>query len=153
MAVHTYATATEGTSVTDLEAPGARALGESEIEMNVPAGGEYLSVLRTAAAGLAARLNFTLDDIEDLRIAVDEACSMLLAQANSRSRLDCLFRLRQDSITFRASVRADSPMLPAKDGFAWTVLTALASDVDVRVSEPDLLTIELSRARPAHGFA
>lgn len=139
--------------MTDREAPGDRALAESEIEMNVPAGGEYLSVLRTAAAGLAARLNFTLDDIEDLRIAVDEACSMLLAQADSTSRLDCRFRLSKDSITFRASVRAESPTLPAKDGFAWTVLTALASAVDVRVSDPDLLTIELSRARQAQGSA
>ena len=139
--------------MTDRQSPGGSPVGNSDIEMNVPAGGEYLSVLRTAAAGLAARLNFTLDDIEDLRIAVDEACSMLLAQANSRSRLDCRFRLSEDSITFRASVRADSPTLPAKDGFAWTVLTALASAVDVRVSEPDVLTIELSRARPAHGFA
>lgn len=138
--------------MTDRQASRARALGESDIEMSVPAGGEYLSVLRTAAAGLAARLNFTLDEIEDLRIAVDEACSMLLAQANPRSRLDCRFRLSENNITFRASVRADRPTLPSKDGFAWTVLTALASAVDVRVSEPDVLTIELSRARPAHGF-
>jgi len=139
--------------VTSLKASGARALGESEIEMNVPAGGEYLSVLRTAAAGLAARLNFTLDDIEDLRIAVDEACSMLLTQANSRSRLDCRFRLSEDTITFLASVHSDSPTLPAKDGFAWTVLTALASHVDVHVSDPDILTIELSRGRPVPGSA
>ena len=46
----------------------------------MPADGAYLSVLRTATAGLAARLDFTLDDIEDLRIAVDEACAMLLAR-------------------------------------------------------------------------
>ncbi|MGW4973630.1 hypothetical protein ACWEP3_27550, partial [Streptomyces albidoflavus] len=31
-----------------------------------------------ATAGLAARLDFTLDEIEDLRIAVDEACAILL---------------------------------------------------------------------------
>ena len=47
----------------------------------MPAEGAYLSVLRTATAGLAARLDFTLDEIEDLRIAVDEACGMLLGQA------------------------------------------------------------------------
>ena len=47
----------------------------------MPAESAYLSVLRTAAAGLAARLDFTLDEIEDLRIAIDEACAMLLAQA------------------------------------------------------------------------
>jgi serine/threonine-protein kinase RsbW len=45
----------------------------------MPAEGAYLSVLRTATAGLAARLDFTLDEIEDLRIAVDEACAQLLA--------------------------------------------------------------------------
>jgi serine/threonine-protein kinase RsbW len=44
------------------------------VVLTVPADGAYLSVLRTATAGLAARLHFTLDEIEDLRIAVDEAC-------------------------------------------------------------------------------
>ncbi|HEY9379199.1 MAG TPA: anti-sigma regulatory factor, partial [Jiangellaceae bacterium] len=39
------------------------------VELRVPATGAYVSVLRTAAAGLAARLDFTVDDIEDLRIA------------------------------------------------------------------------------------
>ena len=41
----------------------------------MPANGTYLAVLRTATAGLAARLQMTLDEIEDLRIAVDEACA------------------------------------------------------------------------------
>ena len=51
------------------------------VTIRMPAEGAYLSVLRTATAGLAARLDFTLDEIEDLRIAVDEACAMLLSQA------------------------------------------------------------------------
>ena len=48
----------------------------------------YLSVLRDATAGLAARLDFTLDEIEDLRIAIDEACAMLLAAGNTRHHLE-----------------------------------------------------------------
>ena len=44
-----------------------------DAELRLPADSAYLAVLRTATAGLAARINFTLDDIEDLRIAVDEA--------------------------------------------------------------------------------
>ena len=54
---------------------------EDRVTIRMPAEGAYLSVLRTATAGLAARLDFTLDEIEDLRIAVDEACGMLLSQA------------------------------------------------------------------------
>ncbi|MGH8828897.1 MAG: anti-sigma regulatory factor, partial [Jiangellaceae bacterium] len=45
------------------------------VELRVPASSAYLVVLRTTAASLAARQGFTLDDIEDLRIAVDEACA------------------------------------------------------------------------------
>jgi len=127
-------------------------LGASEIEMNVPAGGEYLSVLRTATAGLASRLDFTIDDIEDLRIAVDEACAMLLAQAVPGADLECRFELTVDAIDVAVSVLTLDGQEPSRDTFAWTVLTALASDVDVRVSAPDVLTIELSRGRPAQGL-
>ena len=55
--------------------------------LTVPADGGYLGVLRTATAGLAARLHFALDEIEDLRIAVDEACAMLLAVATRDAEL------------------------------------------------------------------
>src|SRR6478735_3271011 len=48
------------------------------VDLRVPADPAYLAVLRTATAGLAARLDLTLDEIEDLRIAVDEACALLL---------------------------------------------------------------------------
>lgn len=133
--------------MTDLQSP-AGAHDAADIEITVPAEGAYLSVLRTAAAGLAARLNFTLDDIEDLRIAVDEACSILLSQAVPDSRLTCVFHMTADSVTVRAGVCAVSPRIPARDGFAWTVLSALASRVEFDVRAPDRLEIELCHFRP-----
>ncbi len=60
--------------------------GADQVTVRMPADGAYLSVLRTATAGLAARLDFTLDDIEDMRIAVDEACAMLLEPGDSRQQ-------------------------------------------------------------------
>ena len=66
------------------------------VRVCMPAEGAYLSVLRTATAGLAARLDFTLDEIEDLRIAVDEACAMLLSQAIPGTNLECDFDLGAD---------------------------------------------------------
>ena len=50
----------------------------ADVELRLPADSAYVLVLRTAAAGLAARLDFPLDDIEDIRTAVDE-----LAKASS----------------------------------------------------------------------
>ena len=74
------------------------------VRVSMPAEGAYLSVLRTATAGLAARLDFTLDEIEDLRIAVDEACAMLLPQAVPGAEIKCEFSLDSDTIAVSVSV-------------------------------------------------
>jgi serine/threonine-protein kinase RsbW len=101
--------------------------------LRLPADGAYLSVLRTAAAGLASRLNFTLDDIEDLRIAVDEACAMLLPKAEAGAILECAFELKPGELDIAVSLPTTDAALPSRDTFAWTVLTALAGEVDATV--------------------
>ena len=58
----------------------------ADVELRLPADSAYVSVLRTTTAGLAARLDFTIDDIEDLRIAVGEACAMVLPEADAGLR-------------------------------------------------------------------
>ena len=125
----------------------ADAAPRDAVTVRMPADGAYLSVLRTATAGLAARLDFTLDEIEDMRIAVDEACAMLLSQAIPGSELECDFTLGRDAITISVSVRCLAPRVPANDTFAWTVLTALAGSVDAKVGPGDMLTIVLRKCR------
>jgi serine/threonine-protein kinase RsbW len=124
---------------------------KDQVMVRLPAEGAYLSVLRTATAGLAARLDFTLDEIEDLRIAVDEACAMLLRQAVPGANLECAFTLDRDMMTIAVSVPCLQPQQPASDTFAWTVLSALAGSVDSRVGPGDLLTIELRKKRESSG--
>ncbi|MGP8001318.1 MAG: anti-sigma factor [Streptosporangiaceae bacterium] len=126
--------------------PAARE-AEDRVTIRMPAEGAYLSVLRTATAGLAARLDFTLDEIEDLRIAVDEACGLLLSQAAPGADLDCDFTLAEDSMTIAVSVPSPRAQLPARDTFAWTVLSALAGSVDAWAGPGDRLTVMLRKTR------
>jgi len=63
------------------------------VEVRVPADVLYVSTLRLAAAALAARCELTIDDIEDLRLAVDEACALLLPHVSPGSTLDARFEL------------------------------------------------------------
>ena len=120
---------------------------EDRVTIRMPAEGAYLSVLRTATAGLAARLDFTLDEIEDLRIAVDEACGLLLSQAALDASLDCDFTLAEDSMTIAVSVLSQRAQLPSRDTFAWTVLSALAGDVDAWAGPGGRLTVMLRKTR------
>jgi serine/threonine-protein kinase RsbW len=124
------------------------------VELGVPARTAYVSVLRTTAAALAARLDFTLDEIEDLKIAVDEASAMLLAQAVPDSSLSCRFELAGDELVVAVSVHSRNPRVPSRSSFAWTVLAALAGHVDTDIdSEKERATLTLTKrgevARPA----
>jgi serine/threonine-protein kinase RsbW len=96
----------------------------------VPASSSYLAVLRTATAGLAARLGMTLDEIEDLRIAVDEACAILLPIASADSDVTCSFSVTPAALTIDVAVPViEHGVLPSGQSFAWQVLTALAGEV------------------------
>ncbi len=117
------------------------------VEVRLPASGAYLSVLRTATAGLAARLDFTLDEIEDLRIAVDEACAILLPQAVRGSDLTCAFELEGDAIRVIVSAATTNGRTPVRETFAWTVLAALTSEVDAHADEDGTVTITLFKRR------
>ncbi|HEX6500875.1 MAG TPA: anti-sigma regulatory factor [Micromonosporaceae bacterium] len=128
---------------------------EDLVILVVPAYSGYLSVLRTATAGLAARLQFTLDEIEDLRIAVDEACAMLLALAAVDAELTCRFEVTEDALSIEVGVDSDGGHLPGTQSFAWQVLTALAGDVSTS-TEPapggrQRVTIRLAKRRPDAG--
>jgi serine/threonine-protein kinase RsbW len=129
-----------------METRSSRSTQRAEVTLTVPAESIYLSVVRTAAAGLAARLDFTLDDIEDLRIAVDEACALLLKQARSQTRVRCEFRVTEQVLGVRAIAVCDRPSVPPRDGFSWTVLSALTTSLDMEVQDHELI-INLTRGR------
>src|SRR5579859_1636790 len=124
---------------------------QDQVTIQMPAEGAYLSVLRTATAGLAARLDFTLDEIEDLRIAVDEACGMLLGQAAPGANLECDFTLGPDRISIAVSALSLQPRPPSRDTFAWTVLSALAGNADAWVGPGDKVTVLLRKVRDSSG--
>jgi serine/threonine-protein kinase RsbW len=115
------------------------------VVITLPADSAYLSVLRTATAGLAARLDFTIDEIEDLRIAVDEACAMLLPQAVAGADITCEFNLEDGAIRVGVSVATNDGEQPSRDTFAWTVLSALAGEVDSSVDGDRRVTITLRK--------
>jgi len=137
-----------------VEQPGTTSAGSTlagtrrdVVTLRLPAAGAYLSVLRTATASLASRLDFTIDDIEDLRIAVDEACAMLLVQAVPGADLECSFELTGDAIDVSVTVPTLDGEQPSRDTFAWTVLTALAGEVDSSVDADRRVTLTLRKHR------
>ena len=71
------------------------------ISIRIPASPEYLQVVRLIAAGLASRLRFTIDDIEDLKIAVDELSAYLTGAQGREGTLQISFDIHENSIDIR----------------------------------------------------
>lgn len=121
------------------------------VELTVPADPAYVAVLRAVTASLAAQHDLTLDEIDDLRIAVDEACALLLPHARPASTLSAGFGEAGDSLRITVSVKlADSasdtgPTLD-RTSFAWMVLTALTESV-TSASTGRTLRLTLSKTR------
>jgi serine/threonine-protein kinase RsbW len=107
----------------------------ADVELRLPADGVYVSVVRTTTAGLAARLDFLIDDIEDLRIAVGEACAMVLPEADLDSDLVCSYYLTPGRLTVDVAVSATSPEGPEYDSFAWQVLSTMATSAEADASD------------------
>jgi serine/threonine-protein kinase RsbW len=68
------------------------------ISITVPAFPRFVHVVRLVAAGLAARLHFTLDDIEDLKIGVDELTAYLTGPRGREGTLEVRFSVGADRI-------------------------------------------------------
>jgi serine/threonine-protein kinase RsbW len=124
------------------------------VELRLTAGSEYLSTVRAVAADLALQQDMTLDEVDDLRLAVDEACSMLVPLASAGALLRCRFSLGEEEIRVRCSVPSANGGKPPTDGFPWQVLMTLtdAATCDVErngddTGEGDLAWIELIKRK------
>ena len=80
-----------------------------EVSITIPASPQYVGVIRLVAAGLAARQGFSLDDSEDLKIAVDELSAYVTGTHGRQGLLEVVFSLDGERISFRGYVRLEEP--------------------------------------------
>ena len=62
-----------------------------ELRLTMPAAGPYTRLARVAVTGLATRLGFSFEEVEDLRLAVADVCTKLLAAVPEAEHLDVTF--------------------------------------------------------------
>ncbi len=128
----------DGTQIVSASTNNESTAGRSQranVELRLPADGAYASVLRTTTTGLAARLDFTMDDIEDLRIAVGEAGAMVLPEADPDADVTARFYLGQGTMTIEVETTAVDEPEPDLDSFAWQVLDTMARDASVESAQ------------------
>jgi serine/threonine-protein kinase RsbW len=111
----------------------AAATGErrpERLELRVPTSPTQLPAVRAMAGDLAMRMDFDLDAVEDLRLAVDEACATLSSVALGDSPLTVVFEAFREGLRIDAWVPTEPGVDVPRDGFGWAVLHTLVDTVE-----------------------
>lgn len=109
---------------------GRRAERTERLELRVPTTATQLPAVRALAADLAMRMDYDLDSVEDLRLAVDEACAILAAIGTRGEPLNVVFETSRSGLHIDAWMPAAEGTEVPRDGFGWAVLQTLVDSVD-----------------------
>ncbi len=71
-------------------------IAPAQVELTIPCQPEYVAVARLAMSGIASRMHFTYEQIEDLRLAVGELCTLSVEWANKNNRQEARIVLRTE---------------------------------------------------------
>lgn len=118
------------------------------VTLVLPADSAFLALARVTCASLCARLDFPVDRLDEVTLAVDEAVGLLLLDAVPGSEIRCRFTPGRDGLSIALRATSRSRRAPRPGTFAWTVLTALVDDVTTDCVA-DTVTVRLTAGRVA----
>lgn len=106
---------------------------QDEVRLSVPATPEYLRLVRITGSGLASRLGFTYDDVEDLRLALDELCFALVGTDGKAGTLELRYLTSGGAIEIEGLlVGAEPGVAPSLSDLGRQILSALVDDHALR---------------------
>jgi hypothetical protein len=117
--------------------PGDDILQERDrVELSLPARPELLFLVRMTAAAVASRADFGYDQIEDLRLAIDELALTVSGDEATPGRLQLLFKWTEDAIEVVGVYEPDETEGPRRDlGVAQPANELSARILDALVDE------------------
>ena len=104
-----------------------------EVTLSLPAGPEFVRLARVTATGLASRLGFSWDEIEDLRLAVDELCHAVIGPSGRDGVIRLRYLVEPGGLCVEGRGYFDPGGPPVGLGeLGHQILTALVDEHDVR---------------------
>lgn len=71
-----------------------------KVQLNLPATADYVDIVRLNLYGIATKMGFTYEEIEDMKVAVSEACnnSVLYAYNHEDGMVEVTFEIGSDAL-------------------------------------------------------
>jgi len=101
------------------------------VEVSVPLRTEYFATLRTIAASLGADAGFSIDEIDDLRLAISEVVSSLVdGDAGPDQRVEASFALDGSGLSVTITTDKRDTVIEL-DGLAASILDSVVDSYEI----------------------
>ena len=119
------------------------------VELSVAADAGMMLVIRLTTAGVLARARLTVDAIDDMKMAVEEACTLMISQQCPPAALCVEFLRLEDGLEIHVHSRAEQPCLcgmdPAELDVVRDILGSLADDAQIDYFGGKIRNISLTK--------
>jgi serine/threonine-protein kinase RsbW len=108
-----------------------------EVRLEVPAAPEFLRISRIMAAGVASRVGFTLDEVEDLRIAIDEVCFSMVGARGRSGTISLRYLLDTDQLVVEGTSQFSDGLgnEPNVSALSKQILAAVVDECELSAGE------------------
>jgi serine/threonine-protein kinase RsbW len=103
-------------------------IAQQPVRLSVPASPRFLAAARVVAASLGVEAGLDVDELDDLRLGVNELVSLLVEAAAPDSRVDLEFELQDVRIVVRGSLRGGAAAALEIDELTRRIVDAVVDD-------------------------
>ena len=115
------------------------------IELTLPINAAYVSAARLTASSVSNRLGFDIDEIEDIKAAVSEACTYIVKYYSSKNEKNFCIKIHISKKQIDISLTVDAAIkLPhEEDDMGICMIKALVDDFKIDYDENNYLEISM----------
>ena len=124
------------------------------IKMEITANPAYVSIIRLTTSGIANKVGFCMDDIEDLKVAVSEACTNAIKHS-SDDRFTIIYNMIENGLTIEiidngngydtSSINEPDIENLKESGMGLFIIEALMDEVSIESQEGKGTSIKMTK--------
>lgn len=124
------------------------------IKMELSANPEYVGIIRLTTSGIANKIGFSMDDIEDIKVAVSEACTNAIKHSKD-SKFEIIFEIIENGINIEikdngkgydvSSIGTPDLENPRESGLGLFIIEALMDEVSIESTEGEGTIIKMNK--------
>jgi len=114
------------------------------VTLKIPVKAEYVSTARLTASGIASKIGFDFDAIEDIKVSISEVLGKIIEKQPEAEEIAILFENISDGLTikFLLSDNTVSDIFDGdEDSLSLAIVNSLMDEIDMQKNGQNILTM------------